>query len=50
MSRTPLTLAETASVFGEQLAFRKILNQEQDLQKKKAISSSIIPLEEYQTS
>lgn len=37
MSRTPLTLAETASVFGEQLAFRKILNQEQDLQKKKAI-------------
>ena len=37
MSRTPLTLAETASVCGEQLAFRKILNQEQDLQKKKAI-------------
>ena len=29
MSRTPLTLAETASVFGEQLTFRKILNQEQ---------------------
>lgn len=37
MSRTPLTLAETASVFGEQLTFRKILNNEQDKQKKKAI-------------
>lgn len=42
MSRTPLTLAETASVFGEQLTFRKILNQETDKQKKKAILASKI--------
>ena len=42
MSRTPLTLAETASVFGEQLTFRKILNQETDIQKKKAILASKI--------
>lgn len=42
MSRTPLTLAETASVFGEQLTFRKILNQETDPQKKKAILASKI--------
>jgi len=30
MADTPLTLAETASVFGEQLTFRAILNAEQD--------------------
>ena len=37
MAQTPLTLAETASVFGEQLTFRKILNSEKDPQKRKAI-------------
>ncbi|MEZ5826079.1 MAG: M3 family oligoendopeptidase [Geminicoccaceae bacterium] len=30
MASTPLTLAETASVFGEQLTFRALLNQESD--------------------
>lgn len=42
MSNTPLTLAETASVFGEQLTFRKLLSQETDNQKKKAILASKI--------
>ena len=42
MSQTPLTLAETASVFGEQLTFRKLLNQETDNQKKKAILANKI--------
>ena len=37
MSSTPLTLAETASVFGEQLAFQKILKNEKNAQKKKLI-------------
>lgn len=37
MSGTPLTLAETASVFGEQLTFQKILKNEQDSEKKKLI-------------
>jgi len=37
MSGASLTLSETASVFGEQLAFQKILAQEQDTEKKKAI-------------
>lgn len=37
MSSTPLTLAETASVFGEQLAFQKILKNEKDAKKKKLI-------------
>ena len=37
MSSTPLTLAETASVFGEQLAFQKILKNEKNTQKKKLI-------------
>lgn len=37
MSDTPLTLAETASVFGEQLTFRKLLNDETNKEKKKAI-------------
>ncbi len=42
MSQTPLTLAETASVFGEQLTFRKLLNQETDVQKRKAILANKI--------
>ncbi len=42
MSHPPLTLAETASVFGEQLTFRRLLNQEQDTQKRKAILASKI--------
>ncbi|MDX2083660.1 MAG: M3 family oligoendopeptidase [Rickettsiales bacterium] len=37
MSSTPLTLAETASVFGEQLTFQKILKNEKDSKKKKLI-------------
>ncbi len=37
MSATPLTLAETASVFGEQLTFQKILKNEKDAKKKKLI-------------
>lgn len=37
MADTPLTLAETASVFGEQLVFQKILKDEKDEQKKKLI-------------
>jgi len=42
MAQTPLTLAETASVFGEQLAFRKLLNQETDNAKRKAILANKI--------
>lgn len=37
MAQTPLTLAETASVFGEQLTFQKILSNEKDLNQKKYI-------------
>ena len=37
MSDTPLTLAETASVFGEQLTFQKILKRETDPEKRKLI-------------
>jgi len=37
MSDTPLTLAETASVFGEQLTFQKILKRETNSEKKKLI-------------
>lgn len=37
MAGTPLTLAETASVFGEQLTFQKILKNEKDSKKKKLI-------------
>ncbi len=40
MSGTPLTLAETASVFGEQLTFQKILKNEKDPKKKKLIIAS----------
>ncbi len=35
MADTPLTLAETASVFGEQLTFRELLKREQDTNKRK---------------
>lgn len=42
MAQTPLTLAETASVFGEQLTFRKLLNQETDNTKRKAILANKI--------
>jgi oligoendopeptidase F len=37
MAGTPLTLAETASVFGEQLTFQEILRREKNLQKRKLI-------------
>jgi oligoendopeptidase F len=37
LSRTPLTLAETASVFGEMLTFRKLLAAETDLGRRKAL-------------
>ncbi len=37
ISGTPLTLAETASVFGEQLTFQKILKNEKNPQKKNLI-------------
>lgn len=37
MSQTPLTLAETASVFGEQLVFQKILKNEKNAAKKQLI-------------
>ncbi len=37
MAGTPLTLAETASVFGEQLTFQKILKNEKNSEKKKLI-------------
>lgn len=40
MSDTPLTLAETASVFGEQLTFRSMLKNEKDARKKKAMIAS----------
>ncbi|MDX1974920.1 MAG: M3 family oligoendopeptidase [Rickettsiales bacterium] len=37
MSDTPLTLAETASVFGEQLTFREIVRREKDPKRKKRL-------------
>ncbi len=40
MSGTPLTLAETASVFGEQLTFQEILKRETDPKRKKIIIAS----------
>lgn len=42
MSDTPLTLAETASVFGEQLTFRYLLENENDKNKKIAIIANKI--------
>ncbi|MEZ5669927.1 MAG: M3 family oligoendopeptidase [Alphaproteobacteria bacterium] len=37
LSQTPLTLAETASVFGEMLTFRAMLNAETDAGRRKAM-------------
>jgi oligoendopeptidase F len=37
MASTPLTLAETASVFGEMLTFRKILSETTDARARKAL-------------
>jgi len=42
MSDTPLTLAETASVFGEQLTFRALLKAETNKEKRKAILANKI--------
>lgn len=42
MSDTPLTLAETASVFGEQLVFRYLLNNKSDDKKKITILANKI--------
>lgn len=42
MADTPLTLAETASVFGEQLVFRYLLDNETDRNKKIAIMANKI--------
>ena len=36
-AETPLTLAETASVFGEMLTFRKLLNNQKDVVRRKTI-------------
>jgi oligoendopeptidase F len=40
MASTPLTLAETASVFGEMLTFQKLLSEESDSRKRKALLAS----------
>jgi oligoendopeptidase F len=40
MSSTPLTLAETASVFGEMLTFQALLKQTTDHKKRKALLAS----------
>lgn len=40
LSRTPLTLAETASVFGEMLTFRKLLADTTDSMQRKALLAS----------
>lgn len=37
MSQTPLTLAETASVFGEMLTFRSLLSKAKNLEERKAM-------------
>ena len=41
MAETPLTLAETASVFGEMLVFRKLLDESSVEQKKQLLSGKI---------
>ena len=41
MAETPLTLAETASVFGEMLVFRKLLDESPIEQKKQLLASKI---------
>lgn len=40
MCDTPLTLAETASVFGEMLTFQSMLSQEKDKKKRRAMIAS----------
>lgn len=40
LSHTPLTLAETASVFGEMLTFRKLLTAQDDPARRKALLAS----------
>jgi oligoendopeptidase F len=40
MSSTPLTLAETASVFGEMLTFRALLDAERDPRRRRALLAS----------
>jgi oligoendopeptidase F len=40
MSDTPLTLAETASVFGEQLTFQEIIRRETNLKRRKHLIAS----------
>ncbi len=40
MCDTPLTLAETASVFGEQLTFRELVRQEKNAKKRKHLIAS----------
>ncbi len=40
MASTPLTLAETASVFGEMLTFQRLLRNEKDKKKRKALLAS----------
>lgn len=40
MAGTPLTLAETASVFGEQLVFQSLLKQQQDAKRRKHLIAS----------
>lgn len=37
MCSTPLTLAETASIFGEQVTFKMLIDREQDIEIKKSI-------------
>ena len=37
LSSTPLTLAETASVFGEMLTFRKLLDNAKDQNERKVL-------------
>jgi len=40
LSHTPLTLAETASVFGEMLTFRSLLDQETDPKRRRTLLAS----------
>lgn len=40
MANTPLTLAETASVFGEMLTFQRLLKNEKDQKRRKALLAS----------